>query len=41
MLVSSYKTTRRHNPEDHNPHLHRRENLKSQIVNNSLMLCSK
>jgi hypothetical protein len=30
--VTTYKITRRHNPEDHNRHLHRRENLKSQNV---------
>jgi hypothetical protein len=28
-LVSTYKHTRRHNPEDSNLHTHRRENLKS------------
>jgi hypothetical protein len=30
LLVTSYKTTRRHNPEYHSRHLHRHENLKSQ-----------
>jgi hypothetical protein len=29
-LVISCKTTRRHNPEDHDRHLHHRENLRSQ-----------
>jgi hypothetical protein len=31
MLVSTYKSTRRHNPEDQHRHLHRRENLKFHI----------
>jgi hypothetical protein len=30
-LVTTCKTTRRHNPEDHNRRLHCRENLRSQI----------
>jgi hypothetical protein len=30
-MVTTYKTTRRHNPEDHNRYLHGRENLKSEI----------
>jgi hypothetical protein len=30
--VAIYKTTRRHNPEDHNRHFYRRENLRSQIM---------
>jgi hypothetical protein len=30
-LVTTYQTTQRHNPEYHNRHLNRRENLKSQI----------
>jgi hypothetical protein len=30
-LVTTYKTTRHHNPEDHDPHFHSRENLKSDI----------
>jgi hypothetical protein len=29
MLVSTYKFTRRHNPQDQNRHVHHRENLKS------------
>jgi hypothetical protein len=28
--ATTYKTTRHQNPENHNEHLHRRENLKSQ-----------
>jgi hypothetical protein len=32
MLVTTYKITQRHNPEDHNWHLHHCENLKSQKV---------
>jgi hypothetical protein len=28
-LASTYKSTRRHSPEDQHRHLHRRENLKS------------
>jgi hypothetical protein len=35
MLVTAYKFTRRHNPEDHN-HLHHREYLKFQIVRPNL-----
>jgi hypothetical protein len=31
-LVIAQWTTRRHNPEDHNPHSHRRENIKSEAV---------
>jgi hypothetical protein len=31
-LVSTYESARRHNPEEYH-HLHRREDLKSQIVN--------
>jgi hypothetical protein len=31
-LVTTHKTMRRHNPGDHNLHLHRRENLKSLIL---------
>jgi hypothetical protein len=31
-LITTYKLTRRHHPEDHNRHVHRRENLKFQIV---------
>jgi hypothetical protein len=27
--ITTYKTTRRHNPEDHNQHFIRSENLKS------------
>jgi hypothetical protein len=30
-LVSTYKSTRRYNPEDEYLHLHRRENLKSHL----------
>jgi hypothetical protein len=30
--VSTYKTARRHNPEEQHRHLHRRENLKSHIL---------
>jgi hypothetical protein len=29
MLVTTYKTTQRHNPERHNPHFHHHENLTS------------
>jgi hypothetical protein len=30
-MTITYKTTRRHNPEDHSPNFHRRrENLKSR-----------
>jgi hypothetical protein len=32
-LVNFYQTTRRYNPEDSNLHTHRRENLKSYMVN--------
>jgi hypothetical protein len=32
-LVSIYKNTRRHDPEHHGQHLHRRENLKSETKN--------
>jgi hypothetical protein len=34
MLATTYKTTRCHKTEDHNRHLHCRENLKSHIVTN-------
>jgi hypothetical protein len=30
--ITVYKTTRCHNPEDHNPNFHHRENLKSRIL---------
>jgi hypothetical protein len=33
VLVSYHNTTRRHNPEDLDLNLHRRENLKSRIIN--------
>jgi hypothetical protein len=33
MLVSAYKSTRRHNPEEQHRHLYRRENLKSHWYN--------
>jgi hypothetical protein len=33
MLVSTYESARRHNPEDQHRHSHRRENLRShQLV---------
>jgi hypothetical protein len=32
MLVITYNTTQRHNPEDHNQHLHHCGNLIYQIV---------
>jgi hypothetical protein len=32
--VSYHNTTRRHNPEDGDLHLHRRENLKSRNISN-------
>jgi hypothetical protein len=32
--VTTYKATHHHNPEDHDQHLHRRENLGSQILIN-------
>jgi hypothetical protein len=32
MLVSTYKSTRRCNPEDQPRHPHCRENLKSQVL---------
>jgi hypothetical protein len=35
-LVSTYKSTRRCNPEDQHRHLHRRDNLKSNIQNEEL-----
>jgi hypothetical protein len=28
----TYNTTRHHNPEDQHRHIHRRENLRSQII---------
>jgi hypothetical protein len=31
-LVSTYKSTRRHNPQDHHGYLRHRENLTSHIV---------
>jgi hypothetical protein len=31
-LVPTYKSTRRHNPENHNQQLHRRENLRIRAV---------
>jgi hypothetical protein len=30
-LVTIYKTTRLHNPEDYHRHLHHRQNFKTQI----------
>jgi hypothetical protein len=30
-LTTTYKTTRSHNPEDHNQYFHNRENIKSHI----------
>jgi hypothetical protein len=32
-LVYFYQTTRRYNPEDSHLHAHRRENLKSYLIN--------
>jgi hypothetical protein len=32
-LVNFYQTTRRYNPEDSHLHTHRRENLKSYLIN--------
>jgi hypothetical protein len=32
-VETAYKTTRCHNPEDHNWHPHRRQNPESQTVN--------
>jgi hypothetical protein len=37
-LVSTYKSTRRYNPEDQQQHLHRLENLKLQILT-YLLIC--
>jgi hypothetical protein len=30
--AGTHDTTRGHNPEDHNPNFHRRENLRSHMV---------
>jgi hypothetical protein len=38
-LVNFYQTTRCYNPEDSNLHTHRRENLKSYLINNSYQSC--
>jgi hypothetical protein len=38
ILITIYKTTRHHNPEDHKWHLHRRENLNSQSENSVRIL---
>jgi hypothetical protein len=35
-LVSTYECTRRHNPEDQNRHLQRRQNLTSQTAGSNL-----
>jgi len=35
MLVSSHISTRRHNPEHNDVNLHRRENLRCRIMNNT------
>jgi hypothetical protein len=35
-LVNFYQTTRRYNPEDSHLRTHRRENLKSYIINKIL-----
>jgi hypothetical protein len=38
-LVATYNTARRHNPEDHNRHLHYLENLKSQTFIILILAC--
>jgi hypothetical protein len=35
-LVNFYQTTRRNNPDDSHLHTHRRENLKSHVLQNTL-----
>jgi hypothetical protein len=42
-LVTTYKTTLRHNPEDHSLHLHCRENLRSYIhlLKNKVRMCAQ
>jgi hypothetical protein len=37
-LVNFYQTTRRYNPEDSHLRTHRRENLKSYLVDNLIVL---
>jgi len=37
-MVSYHNTTRRHNPDDLDLNLHRRENLKSRIISSLLTL---
>jgi hypothetical protein len=37
-LVNFYQTTRRYNPEDSHLRTHRRENLKSYLLENDLVV---